>query len=130
MKRAGLIAHWICMSTSDFALRGSRSVMVVDSDPEALTRMSGILTEAANSSSARLRVLRARNTRDVMDVIGRAYVPVDLVLSSRDLMESEGGLLEDQIHEVRPNLPVVCCPPADYPSGVFKFVRSALGAYK
>ena len=101
--------------------------MVADSDPEALTRTSGILTKAACSSPARLRVLHARNARDVMDVIGRPYVPVDLVLSSRDLMESEEGLLEDRIHEVRPSLPVMCLPNTDHPSGIFKAVVSALG---
>jgi DNA-binding NtrC family response regulator len=114
------------MSTSDFALRRSRSVMVVDSDPESLTRMSGILTQAASSSPARLRVLHARNARDVMDVISRPYVPVDLVLSSRDQLQSEEGLLEERIHELRPSLPVVCLPATDHPSGIFRMVASAL----
>jgi hypothetical protein len=102
--------------------------MVVDSDPESLTRMSGILTEAASSAPARLRVLRARNARDVMDVIGRAYVPVDLVLSSRELIESEEGLLEDQIHEVRPSLPVMFLSSSDHHAGIFDTVVSALRA--
>ncbi len=100
--------------------------MVVDSDPESLTRMSGILAKAASSSPARLRVLRARNAREVMDVIGRAYVPVDLVLSSQDLMESEDGLLEDRIHEVRPSLPVRFLSSDDRHSGIFNTVVTAL----
>jgi len=100
--------------------------MVVDSDPESLTRMSGILAEAASSAPARLRVLRARNARDVMDVIGRAYVPVDLVLSSPELMESEEGLLEDRIHEVRPSLPVMFVESTNHHAGIFDTVVSAL----
>jgi DNA-binding NtrC family response regulator len=100
--------------------------MVVDSDPESRSRMSRILTQAASSSPARLRVLHARNARDVMDVISRAYVPVDLVLSSRDHFQSEEGLLEERIHKVRPSLPVVCLPATDHPSGIFRMVASAL----
>ena len=88
-----------------------RSVLVVDSDPDVLAVVTAILegpgTGAAVKPKAKMRVLRARNLTEAMDVLGRAYVPVDLVLSNSDLPQGEAGNIAERIREVRPQLPVL-----------------------
>jgi DNA-binding response OmpR family regulator len=74
-------------------VRRNRSVLVVDSNPDVLALVSVIL------DSPKMRVLRARNVTEAVDVLSREYVPVDLVLSSADIL--------DRIRMVRPNVPVL-----------------------
>jgi DNA-binding response OmpR family regulator len=74
-------------------IRRNRSVLVVDSNPDVLALVSVIL------DGPKMRVLRARNITEAVDVLSREYVPVDLVLSSADML--------DRIRMVRPNVPVL-----------------------
>lgn len=95
------------MEVLDTALREPRSVLVVDSDPNVLALISAVLEGPKTSEKPRLRVLRARNISEAIDVLRRAYVPVHLVLSNQSLPEPEGQHLEERVRAIRPQLPVM-----------------------
>jgi len=95
------------MTNLDSAPRQLRSVLVVDSDPDVLALVSVILEGRRASEEPKLRVLRARNMPEAMEILSRAWVPVDLVLSSQRLPDPDGARIADCIHSLRPQLPVM-----------------------
>jgi len=95
------------MKNMDTALRQPRSVLVVDADPDVLALLSVILEGPKTVAKPKLRVLRARNIREALDVLSRAYVPVDLVLANRALPEPDGPNIAERVHTIRPDLPVM-----------------------
>jgi len=93
-------------------MNSSRSVLVVDPDPDVLTLLSVILEGPKSSGEKALdktgmRVLRARSVGEAMEVLGREYVPVDLVLSNFELSHDRGENIADRVREVRPRVPVL-----------------------
>jgi DNA-binding response OmpR family regulator len=79
----------------------SKSILVVDQDPDILAFLT-LLFEAAD-----LRVLRARTRAEALELLGREYVPVDLVLANLMTAQAEGSDLCSDVAFARPGVPVV-----------------------
>jgi CheY-like chemotaxis protein len=84
-----------------------RSVLVVDSDPAVLALLSMILEGPSTTEKPKIRVLRARSVEEAIDVLSRRFVRVDLVLSNKSLLGSEGQNIAECVRTVRPQLPVM-----------------------
>jgi CheY-like chemotaxis protein len=95
------------MKNPDKALRHSHSVLVVDADPNVLALVTVILEGPRTGEKSQVRVLRARNVHEALDVLARAYVPVDLVLSNLAWTKPDGGNIAMRIHDVRPHVPIL-----------------------
>lgn len=85
----------------------SRSVLVVDSDPNVLALLTSILEGPRTTIRPKIRVLRARNVEEAVEVMDRQYVPIDLILSSRDFSSHDAAGLGDRAHTIRPDVPVM-----------------------
>ena len=68
-----------------------------------------------------IRVLRARNITEAIDLLSRSYVPVDLVISNSALAETSPCDVAGLVHEVRPTIPLLFMSPMavtrDIPAG-------------
>jgi len=85
----------------------SRSVLVVDSDPNVLALLTSILEGPKTTARPKIRVLRARTIEEAVEVLDRQYVPVDLILSNRTFSGQESVSLGDCARSIRPNVPVM-----------------------
>ena len=78
----------------------NKSILVVDEDPSVLTFLT-LLFEVEG-----IRVLRSRTKSEAFEVMGRTYVPVDLVLTNM-MIERPGADFTREIALVRPGIPVL-----------------------
>lgn len=85
----------------------SRSVLVVDSDPNILALLTSILEGPKTAARPKIRVLRARTVQEAMEVLDRHYVPVDLILSNRTFSGQESENIGECARGIRPNVPLM-----------------------
>lgn len=78
----------------------NKSILLVDEDPSVLT----LLTQLFEGQS--VRVLRSRNQSEALEVLGRNYVLVDLVVVNI-MINRSGSEFSRNIAVVRPGVPVL-----------------------
>jgi CheY-like chemotaxis protein len=74
------------------------SVLVVDEDPAILVFIARVLDAGG------MRALLARDGSEALEIAGRSYVPIDIVLMNAALWEHHEPLLREQLHQVRPGV--------------------------
>ncbi len=79
----------------------SKSILVVDQDSDVLGFLT-LLFEARD-----VRVLRARTRPEALELLGRQYVPVDLVLANLMTAQMERSDLSVDVASLRPGVPVL-----------------------
>ena len=79
----------------------NKSILVVDQDPDVLGFLT-LLFEARD-----IRVLRARTRAEALELLGREYVPVDLVLANLMTAQMECSDLCVDVACLRPGVPVM-----------------------
>ncbi|MDE3196721.1 MAG: hypothetical protein KGN84_10280 [Acidobacteriota bacterium] len=89
----------------DESFSQSRSVLVVDNDPNVLALLTSILEGPRSASRPKIRVLRARSADEAAEVLDRQYIPVDLVLSNQ--MFSTVDEFRVRALSIRPQVPVL-----------------------
>jgi DNA-binding NtrC family response regulator len=78
------------------------SVLVVDRDPVILISIARILD--ANG----MRALLARNGSEALEIAGRDYIPIDLILTNAAVLELREPNLQDRLRQIRPGVPHLC----------------------
>ena len=78
-----------------------KSVLLVDEDPDVLSSLTQLL------ESDSLRVLRARNKPEAREILGRPYVPVDLVVANMMLARMGSPDFVMEVNDIRPGVPVL-----------------------
>jgi CheY-like chemotaxis protein len=78
--------------------RNSPSVLIVDGEPEILVLLSSML------ESNDIRALRARSAAEALEIAGRRYVPIDLILCDEAINETITPDLLTALREIRPEL--------------------------
>jgi DNA-binding response OmpR family regulator len=79
----------------------SKSILVIDQDPDILGFLT-LLFEARD-----IRVLRARTRAEALELLGREYVPVDLVLANLMTAQMENSDLCADVASLRRGVPVI-----------------------
>ena len=85
----------------------SRSVLLLDSDPHVLAVLTSVLEGSRSSNRPKIRVLRARTLEEAAEVLGRPYVPVDLIVSNSNFGAEQSENIADCARGVRPGVPVM-----------------------
>jgi DNA-binding NtrC family response regulator len=78
------------------------SVLVVDGDPVVLISIARVLD--ANG----MRALLARNSGEALEIAGRDYIPIDLMLTNVAVLEVREPNLQDRLRQIRPGVPHLC----------------------
>ena len=78
------------------------SVLVVDGDPLVLISIARILD--ANG----MRALLARNGSEALEIAGRDFIPIDLILTNAAALELREPNLHDRLRQIRPGVPHLC----------------------
>jgi CheY-like chemotaxis protein len=86
------------MNKATAPVDSSLSVLVIDEEPSVLALLSEILAENG------IRALLARNASEAVEVAGRSYVPIDLVLTDVQIPGATGAEVLARIRASRPNV--------------------------
>ena len=89
------------MDTSTVS-ENSTSVLAVNAEPSILIFIARLL-EASG-----MRALLARNGAEALEIVERAYVPVDLVLTDAAILERHGAEFLDRLRQNRPGIRDLC----------------------
>jgi len=78
----------------------NKSILVVDENPEVLTFLTLLFEEEG------IRVLRSRTKSEAFEVLGRDYVPIDLVLTNM-MIDRPGSDFSREVAQIRPGVTVL-----------------------
>jgi DNA-binding NtrC family response regulator len=79
----------------------NQSILIIDGDPDVLCFLT-LLFEGRG-----IRVLRARSRAEAFEVLGRLFVPIDLVLANILLLKTSNRDFNRDIGTVRPGVSVL-----------------------
>ena len=79
----------------------SKSILLLDEDPEVLAFLTVLYEERG------VRVLRARSRTEAMEVLGRTFVPVDLILANIVITHLSDTDFEQDVANLREGIPIL-----------------------
>ena len=79
----------------------NKSVLLLDEDPEILTFLTALFEQRG------LRVLRARSRDEMLELLKRDYVPVDLILANIVITHLSDSDFEQDVASIRAFVPVL-----------------------
>ena len=78
------------------------SVLVVDEEPSILVSIARALDTIG------LRALLARNGSEALEIAGRNYIPIDLILTNAAILKAHEPELRDRLRQIRPGARHMC----------------------